>query len=656
MSGYMGKYLIVNLSDKSHEVVSLDDAFYRKYLSGYGLGVAVITQRQKPGIDPLAPESFLGFCSGLLTGTGAYFSGRYMVVGKSPLTGGWGDANSGGFFSAELKKAGYDAVFVTGASDKPVYLSIVDEKVDILDAARLWGKDVIETEEAIKQETHDARIRIASIGVSGEKRSFISGIVTDSGRIAGRSGLGAVMGSKNLKAVAVKGTKKVPVAHPDAMKEINGIFLEEYKKSKLPDRFFGTHMKFGALMTNFLSRLGVQAGAPLPSMIREAFRAYGTTSLTVMGAMTGDSPIKNWGGAALVDFPVSQIDKLADKVLDKHRKRRYSCQACPLGCGAMMNIENGCYQGTEGHRPEYETLSAFGSLLLHDDLDSIIAMNEMCNRAGIDTISTGGTLAFAIECFENGIVDEKATGGLKLGWGKSQEIAKLTEMIINRDGIGDILADGVKRAAEKIGKGSEKFAVHAGGQELPMHDPRLDQGFGIAYPCEPTPGRHTISSFMYGPVMGVDKQFPKIEKMLSQEQDKEAKNVIWYTGGSLFMQLVNSSGLCQFGPLTSSLPLVEYLNFATGWDLSADEYLTIGERILNLRKAFSIREGIRPDDTKLHYRAAGSPPLSKGPIKGITVDTDTLAKSFYSLVGWDLETGGPTKEKLEALGIDELFS
>jgi len=327
-----------------------------------------------------------------------------------------------------------------------------------------------------------------------------------------------------------------------------------------------------------------------------------------------------------------------------------------LGCGASLEIANGCYQGDEGHRPEYETLSAFGSLLLNGDLDSIIEINEMCNRAGIDTISAGGTVAFAIECFEKGIIDERATAGLKLGWGKSPEIVKLTEMIINRDGIGDILADGVKRAAEKIGKGSEKYAVHAGGQELPMHDSRLDHGFGIAYPCEPTPGRHTISSFMYGPVMGVDKQFPWVEKMLNQEPDKQAKDVIWYTGGSYFMQLVNSSGICQFGPLTSSLPLVEYLNFATGWDLSADEYLIIGERILNLRKAFTVREGIRPQDTRLHYRAAGNPPLSKGPTKGVTVDTDTLAKSFYSLVGWDLETGGPTKQKLDELGIAELFS
>jgi aldehyde:ferredoxin oxidoreductase len=265
-------------------------------------------------------------------------------------------------------------------------------------------------------------------------------------------------------------------------------------------------------------------------------------------------------------------------------------------------------------------------------------------------------LAFAIECFEDGIIDEEESGGLKLGWGKSQEIVKLTEMIIKREGIGDVLADGVRRAAEKIGKGSEKFAVHAGGQELPMHDSRLDHGFGIAYPCEPTPGRHTISSFMYAPVMGVDKQFPRVEQMLSQEHDKEAKNVIWYTGGSLFMQLVNSAGICQFGPLTSALPLVEYLNFATGWDLSADEYLTIGERILNLRKAFTVREGILPDDTKLHFRAAGNPPLSKGPTKGVAVDTEKLTKSFYSLVGWDLETGGPTKAKIEELGIGELFS
>ncbi len=655
MSGYMGAYAIVDLSSGNCETVKLTDHFYRKYLSGYGLGAAVITERQKAGIDPLAPESYLGFCTGLLTGSGAYFSGRYMVVGKSPLTNTWGDANSGGFFSVELKKAGFDALFVTGAARTPVWLSIDDGRIEIKDASVLWGKDVLDTEAAIQKEMGDKKVRIACIGVSGEKKSLISGVVTDSGRIAGRSGLGAVMGSKNLKAVAVHGMHKVPVAEPEAMKEINSVFLAEYKKSKLPDRIFGKNMKFGAYMANFFNRLGIQGGTPAPSMLREAFRTYGTTAGTVMSAMVGDSPIKNWGGAALVDFPVSSADKLADKKLHDYRKRRYACQACPLGCGAIKDIKKGRYQGTQGHRPEYETLSSFGSLLLNDDLDSIIEINELCNRAGIDTISTGGTVAFAIECYENGLIDEKATAGLKLGWGKSPEIIKLTEMIINREGIGDILADGVKRAAEKIGNGAEYFAIHAGGQELPMHDSRLEQGFGIAYPCEPTPGRHTISSFMYAPVMGVDKQFPRIEKMLAATTDKMEKNIIWYTAGTFFIQLINSSGVCEFAPLTSAYPLVEYLNFVTGWNLLADEYLTIGERILNLRKAFNMREGIQAEDTELHPRAAGNPPLSKGPTKGVTLQLEKLQKSFFAKVGWDPKSGVPTKQKLKELEIEHLF-
>lgn len=654
MSGYVGKYLVVDLGSGVFEEVRPADRFYRTFLSGYGLGAAVITARQKSGIAPLAAESYLGFCSGLLTGTGAYFSGRYMVVGKSPLTGGWGDANSGGFFSVELKRAGYDAVFFTGAARKPVWVYLKDGAVEIKDAAALWGKDVVATEAAIKAELGTARVQIAAIGPAGEKRSLISGIVTDAGRIAARSGLGAVMGSKNLKALAVQGTGKVAVARPEALKELNGLFLSEYKKSRLPDRLFAKSMKFGGYMTNFLARIGKGGSPPAPSLIREGFRLYGTSALTVMGGITGDSPIKNWAGAATVDFPVSRLDNLGEKKLDSFKRRRYHCQACPLGCGAIITIGKGRYQGTDGHRPEYETLSAFGSLLLNDDLEAIVEVNEMCNRAGIDTISVGGTVAFAVECFEHGFFDEAMTGGLRLGWGKSREIVRLVEMIIAREGIGDILADGTKRAAERIGKGAERFAVHAGGQELPMHDPRLDAGYGIAYQCEPTPGRHTVSCFMSAMIMAVDAQFPKVARMLREAGGKEQQNLIWYTAGSLFMQLLNGSGVCQFGPFTGAYPLVEYLNLVTGWDLEADEYLTIGERILALRKAFTAREGVRPGDSRLHHRAAGNPPLTRGPTKGVRLDMERLEAGVYSLLGWDTASGAPSQERLKALGLDKL--
>lgn len=647
-SGYAGKYCIVDLGTGWIDTVEPGDTFYRKYLAGYGLGAAVIMERQKPGTAPLSPESHLGFCSGLLTGSGAFFSGRFMVVGKSPLTGGWGDANAGGFFSQELKRTGYDAVFFTGRSEKPVWVFMSDNGIEIKDASLLWGKDITETEELIKNELNDDKVQIASIGESGEKISLISGIATDGGRIAARSGLGAVMGSKNLKAVAVRGKKKVPVADQEAVKEINKKFINDYKKSNIADRLT---LRFMNLLSQIIARTGISVPA-IPSLLKEIYKKYGTSGLTAYWAMTGDMPIKNWEGVGYTDYTIEKAEKNSDKNVVKYQKRKYACQSCPLGCGGIISVERGRFKGKSSHKPEYETLGAFGGLLLNDDLDAIIELNEMCNRAGIDTISTGATIAFAIECFEKGIIDEKTTGGLKPGWGKTKEIVRLAEMIIRREGFGDILADGVKKASERIGKGSEKFAMHAGGQELPMHDSRLDPGYAIAYECEPTPGRHTISCYLYAGYFGVKKKFPEARRIIKSGKGRSAKKVKAYAAGSFYMQLVNCSGMCMFGALTSSLPLVEYLNAATGWNLSADEYLKTGERILNLRKAFNVREGIKPADLRLSGRALGETPLLRGPLKGVTVDMEAIRAEFFKTVGWDSTTGGPTAEKMKELGIE----
>lgn len=428
--GFTGKYCIVDLSNGQVEVVEPGEEIYRRFLSGYGLGAAVILERQEAGIDPLSPESHLGLCSGLLTGTGAFFSGRFAVVGKSPLTGGWGDANSGGFFSRELKRIGYDALFFTGRAKNPVWVYLSNRGVEIRDAANLWGKDTLETEEAIKDELGDKKVQVASIGMSGEKLSLISGVVTDAGRIAARSGLGAVMGSKNLKAVAVRGSQKVSVTRPDDVKEINKAFLEDFKKSKRSDKLTVRFM-------NYLSQLIARTGVSIPaqaSTLKEIYRRYGTSGLTVYSAMIGDMPIKNWKGIGIVDYPIEMAAKGSDEHVISYQKRRYACQACPLGCGGIIDIKRGRYKGATGHKPEYETLGAFGGLILNDDLDAIIEMNEMCNRAGIDTISTGAAVAFAIECFEKGIIDEEKTGGLALGWGKTQEAIRLTELINHQKG------------------------------------------------------------------------------------------------------------------------------------------------------------------------------------------------------------------------------
>ncbi|MCP4344042.1 MAG: aldehyde ferredoxin oxidoreductase family protein [Desulfobacterales bacterium] len=648
--GFMGKYCIVDLTNETFEVVEPGEEFYKKYLSGYGLGAAVITQRQKPGIDPLSAESYLGFCSGLLTGSGASFSGRFMVVGKSPLTGGWGDANAGGFFARGLKQTGYDAVFFTGAAKKPAWVLITDKGIEFKDGSSLWGRDIAETEKLIKEELGGKRVHVAAIGESGEKLSLISGIATDNARIAARSGLGAVMGSKNLKAVAIRGKIKVPVAQPEQMEKINKKFLKNYKKSNIVDRITVRILKF---LGWIIAHTGISVPAQ-PSLLREILRRYGTSGLTLYSAMIGDMPIKNWKGIGHIDYTMKSAEKTSDNNVIKYQKRRYACQSCPLGCGGIVDFHKGRFKGERGHKPEYETLGSFGGLLLVDDLDVIMELNELCNRAGIDTISTGSVIAFAIECFENGIIDEKVTG-LNIGWGKAEEIVKLTEMIIHREGFGDILADGVKKAAEKIGKGAEQYAIHAGGQELPMHDPRLDPGFAIAYQCEPAPGRHTTSSYLYATLFSVMKKFPEARRIVSGARGKTAKEVRKYTVSLLYMQLVNCCGMCLFGELTSSLPIVEYLNAVTGWNMSPDQYFKAGERILNLRKAFNVREGIKPEDHKLSERALGKQPFSRGPLKGVTIDIDTLEKEFFNTVGWDAGKGGPGQEKMKELGIDSLF-
>ncbi|MCP4692524.1 MAG: aldehyde ferredoxin oxidoreductase family protein [Desulfobacterales bacterium] len=648
--GFVGKYCIVNLTEGTTETVEPGEAFYKKYLSGYGLGAAVIMERQKPGIDPLSPETHLGFCSGLLTGTNAYFSGRFMVVGKSPLTGGWGDANAGGFLSRSLKRTGHDAIFFTGAAEKPVWVDVTDDGVEIKDASGLWGKDIVETEELIKKELGVKKVGIASIGTAGEKRSLISGIATDSGRIAARSGLGAVMGAKNLKAVAFRGRRATPAARPDEIKEINRRFIAAYKKSSLMDRIT---LRLLHSLSKLMGRTGVSVPSQ-PSLVKEILKKYGTPGFTVYSALTGDMPIKNWGGVGLEDYTYESAAQSSDENVLKYQRRRYACQSCPLGCGGIVDIKNGRFKGEKGHKPEYETIGAFGGMLLQNDFDAIVELNELCNRAGIDTISAGGAVAFAIECFENGIIDEKTTGGLALGWGKTAEIIRLTEMIIQRDGFGDVLADGVKRAAEKIGAGAERYAIHAGGQELPMHDSRLDPGYAIAYECEPTPGRHTISCYLYAGLFGVKKKFPAAARMIKGANGKMAKNVQLYAAGSFYMQLVNCTGMCLFGAMTSALPVVEYLNAATGWDLSADDYFKTGERILSLRKAFNMREGITPADHKISNRALGKRPLSRGPLKGKSVDMDRMMKQFYDTLGWDMVKGGPDGARMKELEIDSL--
>ncbi len=401
--GYAGKLLFVDLTKGTLEERALSEELARNFVGGYGIGARILYDMMKPGVDPLGPDNVLGFISGPLNGTGALFGGRYTVVCKSPVTGEWNDANSGGFFGPELKRAGFDAIFVSGASDKPVYLFVNDGKAEIRNAGSLWGKDCTETLEALIQETGEKSLRAALIGPAGEGQSPMACVINDKHRAAGRGGCGAVMGSKKLKAVAVRGTGKVPVVNPEKVKKINAGILDWMKNG------------------------------PKAAQVK-TWDAYGTGAGTAALGLMGETPVKNWGGAGALDMGEARLTKIATFTFDaKYNVKKYACAQCPLGCGAHYRVDEGKWPVGETDRPEYETLGAFGSMILNDDVESIIKCNDICNRNGLDTISVGATIAWAVECYENGLLSREETGGIELTWGNGEAIVAAAQAIAEQD-------------------------------------------------------------------------------------------------------------------------------------------------------------------------------------------------------------------------------
>ena len=656
--GYMGKILWVNLTTKEIKRESIPDEVYEKFLSGYGLAAKILYERIPPGADPLGPDNILAFMSGLLTGTPSFFTGRWMVCAKSPLTKGWGDANCGGDLSPAIKRAGVDGIFFVGKSDKPVYLMVNGEQAELRDASGIWGKDCYETEDLIRKELGDdkGQYKIACIGPAGEKLSLIAGISNDKGRFAARSGLGAVMGSKKLKAIAVQGKAKIEVQNSEQMKEYSKKFSKALDRADFLQKIINNRI---LRIAGISARIGGPTRQP-GDLWRMILKKYGTMGITAMSAENGDSPVKNWGGAGYKDFPLDRASKISDDQILKYEVKKYGCYSCPIHCGGIVEVKEGPYPIEESHKPEYETLCVLGTMCLTDDVYALFKMNDLMNRGGIDSISCGAVVAFAIECYENGIITNKDTGGLPLKWGNAELAMKLVEMIIQRKGIGDILADGVKKASEKLGKSSEKFAVHAGGQELPMHDPKYDPGHAVAYECEPTPGRHTIAAYTWQDLMGIDRFFKEAEplKLITSKKTRldptaRMKNQVL---NSKLMQIMNGVGMCLFGMCCGpKTPIFEWLNSATGWNKTPEDYLIVAERIETLRHSFNIREGIKPEDFKLHSRAVGEPPLTYGPHKGVTLDRKAMQRAFYNAYGWDPATGKPKKEVLEKLGLDEVI-
>jgi aldehyde:ferredoxin oxidoreductase len=647
---YMGKVLWVNLNTGTLSTEPIPDQLYQRFLSGSGLASWLLYQRIPAGANPLGPDNILGFASGVLTASGSLFTGRWMVVGKSPLTGTWGDANCGGNLAPGIKGCGFDAIFFTGQSDRPVYLYADTRQAKLCDASHLWGKDAVETERLlIDAHGKKQRVRVACIGMAGERRSLIAGIVNHGGRLAARSGLGAVMGSKQLKAVVLCGAHRVKVFDAKKMKTLSQKCNEHVAFQ--PPFLNGTMTAYLGALMRFLPTQMELDGMLYKIMLKK----WGTVNQNQMAIEIGDAPVMNWKGSNR-DFGLDQSKLIDPDEFTEPVVAKYFCYSCPLGCGGINLAPDG---KTEVHRPEYETTIALGGLCLNEDADSIYYLNELLNRAGMDTISVGGTVAFAIECYEKGILTSADTDGLKLNWGNSDAIVQLVEKMVKREGIGDLLADGAKRAAQQIGKGADEMAIHAGGQELGMHDGRYDPGFAVHNVVEPTPGRHTIGSYMYYEMFQLWQRIPNLPDpslvyFKGSKYRVSREKATMAAACSQYMNVINGAGGCLFGAFLGAhrIPIFEWLNAASGWDVSPAAYLTIGHRIQTVKQLFNIKQGILPRDISISRRVLGDPPQTEGANKGRTVPLEKLRRYYWREMGYDMESGVPTAACLAQLGLE----
>lgn len=634
----------VGLIDLSTSTVTIEshsfrDEIFPKYLGGEGLAADYLLRTMPPNTDPLGPENILCFVTGVLSGTIVPFSGRFMVAGKSPLTGTWGEANSGGRFGPELRNAGFDLLLIKGKAKELSILNITNDSIEIAPFPHLKGMDCVETEEELKKK-FGPKVQVASIGLAGEKLVLITGIVTDKARIAARSGLGAVMGSKNLKAVVVRGTKKIPVFDPEGLRELRTLINKWMSKGL--NFLLRPSLKLSTSFAPWLRRFRIKnyGSMSTSSMVIESYRRWGTSAGTAVCVETGDAPVKNWKGS-YKDFPLKKSVKLTSDNVTKYQIRKYGCKRCPITCGGIMSYKDEQYDLPETQKPEYETLAMLGSNLLNDDLGSVYAMNDYCNRQGLDTIAIGSILGFLMEATENGILSDNDLDGLNISWGNSADLLPMIKKIANREGIGDLLAEGVGKAAKKLN--AEEFAIHINNQAIPAHDPRFSKTIIIPYKLDPAPGRHTPFIEVMVDISKFNKMYPSLDK----------KNRIpdFYC----YHQTISSVGLCQFGLTTGNFPALEFVNLVTGLNLTIEEFITIGERILTVKHLFNLREGVNPLNFKLPQRILDK--AEDGPNKNVSLleEEGKILGEFLTALKWDIKTTIPDSDHLKDLGLEDFI-
>ena len=610
--GFYGKMLEIDLSSGKQKETAIPEQDYRLYMGGSGLAAKIFDQRGYSAIEPLAEEAPLLVFSGILTGYNIPTACKAAFCGKSPATGIWAEAIVGGYWPAAFKTGGYDGLIITGKADKPVYLYCGERGFEIKDASSLWGEDVYTAVDRLV-ETHGEKTRVAAIGPAGEKEALIAAIMIDGrdARAAGRCGMGAVMGSKNLKAIAVTKSDTMPPLHDKAG-------LAEARKKVLP-----TIREMAKGLTDY----GTAGGVPVVEKL-------------------GDLPIRNWTkgswaeGAARVSGQA-----MADQFFVKH----YACYACPIRCGKEMKVPLGPHEGTVSHGPEYETIAGFGANCLNDDPAYIVAANDLCNRLGIDTISGSAVVAFAMELYEHGLIPADELGDLKLEWGNGEAIMELVRMIAYREGVGEYLSRGVKKAADHFGPLAKEFAVESKGLEFAFHDPRAFTSMAIVYATGARGACH-LEGLTY---FSENRAFPGSKMGLQDDYDPHGSEDKAQLAKTMqdYMVLFNALGLCKFLIRGHVVPanIAEWVARVTGWDFDEKEMLLNGERLFNLKRKINVGLGIsRKDDTLpprllAHDRAEGA-------AAGSLPHLGKMLYEYYQLRGWSHE-GIPLRETLERLEL-----
>ncbi|MGD8457065.1 MAG: aldehyde ferredoxin oxidoreductase family protein [Anaerolineales bacterium] len=618
-NGYHGKILHVHLDDLSLEVETPSEEFYRTYMGGSALGVYYLLKHTPKNTDPLNPQNTLALALSVLTGVPISGQSRLTAVAKSPLTGLVGDAQCGGFFPAEMKFAGFDAFIIHGKAEKPVYLWVRDGEAELRSAEHLWGKPTDEVEDLIMDELADSKIRVLQAGIAAEKKIPFAALIHMAGRAAGRTGMGAVMASKNLKAVAVRGKIRPPLADAEALNRLTRWGVDNFKDSDI----------YG---------LGL----------------YGTAGGTRFQDASGGLPTRNWSSGTFEGVADIEGVKMNETIV----KERDTCYACTVRCKRVVEVAEGdfCVDPRFGG-PEYETVAAFGSYCGVDNLAAIAYANQLCNAYGVDTISCGATIAWAMDCFERDLLTTEDTGGIELRFGDEKAMIQMLEKLLKREGFGDILAEGSHKAAKKIGRGTEDLVVAVKGQELPAHMPQVKPTLGLIYAVNPFGADHQ-SHEHDGSYAGYPERMAQIGLSNPQPDLSLNEEMVHYALTTQHLcSALDSLNLCLFvyGPawqLYGPSHIVELVNAVTGWDVDIDELLLLGERRLNLLRIFNAREEVGREGDRLPKKMFTA--LTGGKSDGLVLTHEEIEQAkdwYYQESGWDVQSGLPIRPKLEALEL-----